>query len=80
MKTNRIVIGDTMYMIDVAYRKGAHAYRDGISWRANPYNTLSDRHSQWEAGHEHESGGAHNVNGIDVTTAKQNGTIFTVEN
>lgn len=52
MKT--ITIGDTVYDLTRAYKAGAKANRDGISFRSNPYEDGSQDYYDWNSGHENE--------------------------
>lgn len=52
MKT--IVINDTEYTVTKAYREGAQANRDGITYHANPYRFGSQAHDDWNDGHVNE--------------------------
>lgn len=56
---DRLVVGDTVYEITPAYREGAKAMRDEIPWNRNPYRDGSQRHDDWNYGHENESEGYH---------------------
>lgn len=78
MQNNRLVINDTEYVLDAAYRRGAHACRDHIPYSYNPHHTMSDQNSQWNYGHENEDVGMHVVDGVDIILATRNGTTYHV--
>lgn len=49
-----ILISDTEYELTRAYKQGAKANRDGISYRSNPYRDGSQAHDDWNNGHVNE--------------------------
>lgn len=66
-----IILGDTKYEIDTAYRAGARAMRRGVPWDCSPHRHGSYAYDQWDAGHTHEAAGEHVRFGIDVITARR---------
>lgn len=79
MKNNKLIIGDTEYVLDAAYRLGASERRWGIPYVNNPYGTLSDKNSQWDYGHTNEDAGFHTVDGVDLVNAVRNGTVYRID-
>ena len=76
-KLNTVIIGDTQYVLNKAYRSGALAMRAGHSYStANPYGDNSQSHLDWNEGHCNESAGYHDAFGIDVITASPGGNCF----
>lgn len=76
---NELVCGDTVYEITPAYREGAIALRDNVSYRSNPYpNTgrLCDSHDAWATGHSNEEAGEHFRFGKDIIYANDKGIRF----
>jgi len=77
MRLNSLLIGDGIYELSKAYRTGAQAMRDSVSFRHNPYrNTDSQEHYDWECGHTNEAEGEHFRFGVDVINAPLNGRYF----
>ncbi len=76
MTCNTLLIGDTEYRIDAAYAAGARAFRNSTPFNCNPHNPLSDRYSQWDAGHCHEAEGFHDIDRVDVIEARLSGARF----
>ena len=73
-KRNQLRIGDDVYDITVAYKRGAMDMRKSIPYNCNPYrNVYSQDYYDWECGHANESCGEHIRNGVDVIHAPQNG-------
>lgn len=60
-KTNRLLVGDTLYDLTEAYRNGARACRTETPFWANPHRDGSQRHADWAAGHDNEAAGLHQV-------------------
>lgn len=80
MKLNTLVVGDSLYEMSKAYRDGASALRDGVSFKHNPHRkTDSQEHYDWECGHSNEAEGEHIRFGIDVITAPLNGRMFEID-
>ncbi len=75
-RMNTLLIDDTEYPIDAAYVVGARAFRRHTPVNCNPHSTMSDRYSQWDAGHTHEAAGLHLVDGIDVIETGRVGRQF----
>lgn len=78
MRNNRLIVDDTEYVLDVAYRRGALDRRNNIPWSCNPFSSMSDKNSQWDYGHSNEDSGLHYVNNVDVIVASQNGTVYKI--
>lgn len=76
MPDNTLVINDTIYTLTDAYREGAQAMRDDITWHANPYTYGSESYDDWDYGHTHEAAGFHMVEDVDVITQPSLGTEF----
>lgn len=66
---NRILICDSLYELDVAYRRGALAARAGIPYHANPSRPGTQPFQQWNDGHVHETEGLHALLPSDPVTA-----------
>jgi hypothetical protein len=80
MKLNKLIVGDTEYILSKAYREGADAYRKGISYHDTPYHNANvQAFYDWDYGHTNESAKLHLVDGIDVILAPQNGTTFKID-
>lgn len=78
MANNKLIIGDTEYEIDAAYRAGAKAMRDGRHFRdSNPYRYGSTNFWQFDYGHQNEADGIHVVEDEDVIAAPMCGRTFT---
>lgn len=60
-RTNRLLIGDTLYELTEAYRNGARACRAETPFWANPHRDGSQRHADWAAGHDNEAAGHHRI-------------------
>ena len=77
MRTNTLLLGDTLYHLDAPYRAGALAMRQGIPWNvANPYRYGTQKHDQFDYGHVNESSCEHIRFGVDVIEAAQVGQCF----
>lgn len=64
-----IQIGDTIYELDAAYRRGALHCRSGGYYRSNPYRLGSYAYDQWESGYTNEEEpGTHVIGCIDAIT------------
>lgn len=78
MMNNRLIVDDMEYVLDSAYIAGAKSFRERIPFMFNPHNTLSDKHDAWDYGHANDSEGLHIVDGVDVTMAPRNGTVYRI--
>jgi hypothetical protein len=67
----RILIGDTIYEINAAYRAGARAMRDNVTYKACPHRDGSYACDQWQSGHCHEADGEHFRFGCDVLATRR---------
>lgn len=61
-----LIIGDSLYEIDAAYREGARALRLRIPYSCNPHRADSAAHDQWNYGHGNEAEGEHFRFGVDL--------------
>lgn len=52
-----LIVHDTKYEINHAFRKGSIAYQRGISYGANPFSNSTQSHIDWNYGHELASAG-----------------------
>lgn len=66
---HEIIIGDGLYVVTEAYRQGALAMRRQVPNKCNPHRYGTQRHDDWDYGHQHESEGEHVRFGIDVIMA-----------
>lgn len=73
---NTLLIHDTVYEITPAYREGAAAMRNEVTWYANPYEHGTQKYDEWDWGHTHESEDMHLIDGTDILAAPENGTEF----
>lgn len=76
MKNNKLIVGDTEYEIDQAYRDGAEAARKGRPWMSDRYPGHETKSDQWNYGHTNEADGMHIQHGVDVIESKATGAIF----
>ncbi len=53
MKT--VILGDTIYLMDAAYRRGVRDFSAGVPYLCNPFRFGSNRYWQWTYGHSHAS-------------------------
>jgi hypothetical protein len=76
MKLNTLVVGENLYEMSKAYREGALAMRNAISFKHNPHPNSIQANYDWENGHMNEAAGEHFRFGIDVIIAPLNGRYF----
>jgi hypothetical protein len=76
-RNNAIMMGDTIYEVDKAYRDGAEAMRRRVPYNVgNPHRYGTYAHDQWNNGHAHEATGEHVRFGSDIITAPRTGRCF----
>lgn len=74
---DEIVVGDSIYELDKAYKEGARAMRAQVPYNVgNPYRAGCYSHDQWNEGHCHEAAGEHIRFGVDVIAARASGRCF----
>lgn len=79
MKNNSLVVHDTVYEMNRAYRAGAQAFRNGVPNSCNPHGVYTQAHECWDAGHVNESAGEHFRFELDLLSAPRNGTCFNMD-